>query len=293
MTTAAETVRKMFGEGDRKRDAGLKTPADIIRYDDIQYGDIEPKWQMLDVYRPKNAEGKLPVIVSVHGGAWVYGDKDVYQFYCMSLAQRGFAVVNFSYRLSPEYQYPASFEDTSSVCAWILENAEKYGFDTDKIFGVGDSAGAHMLSLFSCALTNPEYAAVCGYQIPDGFRFQAIALNCGAFKMEMGPEGELNAQLMKGLLPKGGTDEEFELISSYLHITPDYPPVYIMTCPGDFLKAQPAFIIPVLEENDVQFVYRRFGDKKNPLAHVFHCNIRSAEGNICNDEECAFFREFI
>lgn len=150
-----------------------------------------------------------------------------------------------------------------------------------------------MLSLFSCALTNPEYAAVCGYQIPDGFRFQAIALNCGAFKMEMGPEGELNAQLMKGLLPKGGTDEEFELISSYLHITPDYPPVYIMTCPGDFLKAQPAFIIPVLEENDVQFVYRRFGDKKNPLAHVFHCNIRSAEGNICNDEECAFFREFI
>lgn len=293
MTTAAETVRKMFGEGDRKRDAGLKTPADIIRYDDIQYGDIEPKWQMLDVYRPKNAEGKLPVIVSVHGGAWVYGDKDVYQFYCMSLAQRGFAVVNFSYRLSPEYQYPASFEDTSSVCAWILENAEKYGFDTDKIFGVGDSAGAHMLSLFSCALTNPEYAAVCGYQIPDGFRFQAIALNCGAFKMEMGPEGELNAQLMKGLLPKGGTDEEFELISSYLHITPDYPPVYIMTCPGDFLKAQPAFIIPVLEENDVQFVYRRFGDKKNPLAHVFHCNIRSAEGNICNDEECTFFREFI
>ena len=293
MTTAAETVRKMFGEGDRKRDAGLKTPADIIRYDDIQYGDIEPKWQMLDVYRPKNAEGKLPVIVSVHGGAWVYGDKDVYQFYCMSLAQRGFAVVNFSYRLSPEYQYPASFEDTSSVCAWILENAEKYGFDTDKIFGVGDSAGAHMLSLFSCALTNPEYAAVCGYQIPDGFRFQAIALNCGAFKMEMGPEGELNAQLMKGLLPKGGTDEEFELISSYLHITPDYPPVYIMTCPGDFLKAQPAFIIPVLEENDVQFVYHRFGDKKNPLAHVFHCNIRSAEGNICNDEECAFFREFI
>ncbi len=293
MTTAAETVRKMFGEGDRKRDAGLKTPADIIRYDDIQYGDIEPKWQMLDVYRPKNAEGKLPVIVSVHGGAWVYGDKDVYQFYCMSLAQRGFAVVNFSYRLSPEYQYPASFEDTSSVCAWILKNAEKYGFDTDKIFGVGDSAGAHMLSLFSCALTNPEYAAVCGYQIPDGFRFQAIALNCGAFKMEMGPEGELNAQLMKGLLPKGGTDEEFELISSYLHITPDYPPVYIMTCPGDFLKAQPAFIIPVLEENDVQFVYRRFGDKKNPLAHVFHCNIRSAEGNICNDEECAFFCEFI
>ena len=55
----------------------------------------------LDVYRPKlNIKGKLPVIMSVHGGGWVYGDKDVYQWYCMNLAQRGFAVVNYSYRLA-------------------------------------------------------------------------------------------------------------------------------------------------------------------------------------------------
>lgn len=293
MNKAAETVRKMFGEGDRKRDAGLTTPEDIIRYDDISYGSDEPKWQMLDVYRPKEKQGKLPVIVSVHGGAWVYGDKDVYQFYCMSLAQRGFAVVNFSYRLAPEYKYPASFEDTSAVCSWIMANADTYGFDTERIFGVGDSAGAHMLSLFACALTNPAYAAGLSYQLPEGFRFRAIALNCGAFKMEMGPEGELNAQLMKGLLPKGGTDEEFSEISSYLHITPEYPPVYIMTCPGDFLKEQPSWIIPVLEKNDVPFVYHRFGNKENPLAHVFHCNIRLPEAIVCNDEECAFFREFI
>ena len=38
-----------------------------------------------------------PVIVSFHGGGWVYGDKNVYQFYCMELAKRGFAVVNYSY----------------------------------------------------------------------------------------------------------------------------------------------------------------------------------------------------
>ena len=63
------------------------------------------KWQKLDVYRQKDATGKLPVIVSVHGGGWVYGDKERYQFYCMDLAERGFAVVNFSYRLAPEYKF--------------------------------------------------------------------------------------------------------------------------------------------------------------------------------------------
>ena len=99
-------TRKDFGNSDKKRDEGLSVPADIVRFDDILYGDDKKfrKWQFLDVYRPKEIplKEKIPVIVSVHGGAWVYGDKDVYQWYCMRLAQRGFAVVNFSYRLAPE-----------------------------------------------------------------------------------------------------------------------------------------------------------------------------------------------
>lgn len=54
--------------------AGQREEAEnILRYDDIPYG-TESKWQRLDVYRPKKVNGKLPVIVSVHGGGWVYGD---------------------------------------------------------------------------------------------------------------------------------------------------------------------------------------------------------------------------
>ncbi|MDE7257780.1 MAG: carboxylesterase family protein, partial [Lachnospiraceae bacterium] len=90
MSAASDMIRKTFGEGDDKRDAGLTTPDNIERYDDIQYG-TDPKWNVLDVYRPKLRKGdKLPVIVSVHGGGWVYGDKERYQYYCMSLAQHGF-----------------------------------------------------------------------------------------------------------------------------------------------------------------------------------------------------------
>ena len=157
MSKTSDMVRKMFGEGDAQRDAGLTTPEDIVRFDDIQYGTEEPKWQMLDVYRPKAAEGKLPVILSVHGGAWVYGDKDVYQYYCMSLAQRGFAVVNFSYRLAPEYKYPASFEDVNAVCEWITANADRYGLDTDNVFAVGE------VSEHGFAETEP--VAVCGVKL--------------------------------------------------------------------------------------------------------------------------------
>jgi acetyl esterase/lipase len=293
MSKTSDMVRKMFGEGDAQRDAGLTTPEDVVRFDDIQYGTVEPKWQMLDVYRPKAAEGKLPVILSVHGGAWVYGDKDVYQFYCMSLARRGFAVVNYSYRLAPEYKYPASFNDTKAVCDWILANAEKYGFDTDNIFGVGDSAGAHMLAMFCCALTNPAYAKTTGFEVPENFSFRGIALNCGAFLITPSQEADMTTMLMGDYLPGGGTKEEFDLISPVKHLNADFPPVFIMTCPGDFLNQQPSFVIPKLEELKVQFVYRRYGDAKNVLAHVFHCNIRLPEADLCNDEETAFFRSLI
>ena len=88
----ASRIRIDWAANDAKRDAGLTTPEDIERFDDLTYGIVDPKWQKLDVYRPKNVKGKLPVILNVHGGGWVYGDKELYQYYCMSLAQHGFAV---------------------------------------------------------------------------------------------------------------------------------------------------------------------------------------------------------
>ena len=66
--------RFMCSRSDSKRDAGLTTPADIARTDNIAYGTDE-KWHLLDLYRPKDTEEKLPVIVSFHGGGWVYGTK--------------------------------------------------------------------------------------------------------------------------------------------------------------------------------------------------------------------------
>lgn len=70
MKTSA-IVRKTFAVGDMIRDAGLTTPDDIQRFDNIVYGE-DKVWQSLDVYRPKaiNIEEKLAVIVSVHGGGW-------------------------------------------------------------------------------------------------------------------------------------------------------------------------------------------------------------------------------
>ena len=141
-------LRTAFRRSDDKRDAGLTTPEGIERFDDLRYGE-DARWNLLDVYRPKGIEGKLPVIVSVHGGGWVYGDKERYQYYCMSLAEHGFAVVNFTYRLAPKHKFPAALEDTNAVFHWLMRHGADYGLEPSRVFGVGDSAGAQLLGLFN------------------------------------------------------------------------------------------------------------------------------------------------
>ncbi len=294
MSATSDGIRKGFKEGDDIRDAGLTTPSDIVRFDDIVYGE-DSHWQSLDVYRPAAMKGKkLPVIVSVHGGAWVYGDKERYQYYCMSLAQRGFAVVNFTYRLAPEFKFPAQLEDTNMVFSWVLDNAQEYDLDTRYVFGVGDSAGGHLLGLYCDICSNSKYARKYAFKTPEGFIPTAVALNCGAYVIRVDrPEDLQHLMLMRDLLPKKGTKEELKCIDVTAHVTSKFPPAYIMTATGDFIKELAPFMVQALSDNNVPCVYRLYGDNDNRLPHVFHCDMRSKEGRICNDEECRFFKSFI
>lgn len=295
MSQASDTMRREWKINDAKRDAGLTTPDDIQRFDDIQYGpdSVENK---LDVYRPKNAQGKIPVIVSVHGGGWVYGDKELYQFYGMTLAQRGFAVVNFTYRLAPEVKFPAPLEDTNNVINWMYENQEEYGLDMNHVFMVGDSAGGHLCGLYSAICTNPEYAVNYTFKVPDGFVPQAVALNCGAynpFSKEGVLGGKQDQELMEDFLPEKGSAKERALVNVTDHVTENFPPVYLMTCVGDFCRPQAPLLEVALKKNGVYYEFKTYGTEENPLYHVFHVTIQEPEGQKCNDEECDFFRRMM
>ncbi len=290
MSERTDEMRRGFKANDDIRDAGLTTPENVLRYDDIYYGP-EKDWQKLDVYRPKDADGtKLPVIVSVHGGGWAYGDKERYQYYCMSLVQHGFAVVNFTYRLAPEFKYPAMLEDTNTVFAWVLDNAEKYGFDTEHVFGVGDSAGAHILGLFCSICTNPEYAANYDFKAPAGFAPTAVALNCG--KYTFGREELTPDSLLADVLEDGGKPSDLDLLNVAANACSAFPPSFVMTGTGDFLKDQALVMTERLSQLNVPCIYRLYGTEENKLGHVFHCNMRLDDGAKANRDECGFFKSF-
>ena len=291
MSLVSRIICRMFKKSDDERDAGLTTPDNVVRYDDIYYG--RDKYQVLDVYRPKDVDGKLPVIVSVHGGGWVYGDKERYQYYCMSLVKHGFAVVNFTYRLAPKYKFPAQLEDTTMVFNWLIDHKDEYGFDIDNVFGVGDSAGGHLLGLYSCLCTNKEYADKYSFKVKDNFVPKAVALNCGVYKIDISNKKDLITRLMYDLLPHKGNKEELYLINVLNHINDKFPPCFVMTAVEDFVKDQAPLLVDKLKENNIKYEYKIYGDDNNRLGHVFHCDIKTDDAKLCNKEECDFFKSFI
>jgi len=117
----------------------------------------------LDVYRPKNyTSKKLPVVIYVHGGGWVAGDKivraDSYiETTILKLIEKQYAVVSIDYTLvSKDIHFPLPIQDTKDAIRWVRKNANKYNFDTNNIGLFGTSAGAH-LSMLAAYTQDNEY----------------------------------------------------------------------------------------------------------------------------------------
>ena len=283
MTLGAYLFRKKCAKSDARRDAGLTTPPQVERYDGIVYG-RDPKRHTLDLYCPKAQTGSLPVIVSFHGGGWVYGTKETYQFYCMDLARRGFAVLNYNYRLAPEHRFPTPLEDTNLVFRWLRAHAAEYALDLSRVFAVGDSAGALGITLYACILTNPDYAAKFSFRAPAGLRIRGLGLNCGLYTVK-----DKERQL-RFFLPKKNPLAAFPLLNAVDFVTADFPPSFVMTANADFLRHEPQHLTEVLDRLKVPYHFKVYGTESKPLGHVFHCNIRSKAARRANDDECAFFR---
>lgn len=284
-------IREEITKIDDIRDAGLTTPEGIQRFDGLRYGSDEI-FHTLDVYCPKGTDKPLPTIISVHGGGWIYGDRQRYSHYCMRLALRGFTVVNFSYRLAPECKYPAQLEDTCRAVKWVQENAEAYHIDLNNIFMLGDSAGGQLCFQFLTMLTNPGYASFFDFAPPKGLTVRACALNCGCYFI---PVSRLVTPRRMGVMIESFLPEEYLSVVPQLrvakYITADFPPAFVMTAHNDYLKRMAAPLCRKLKAKKVEHQLHIYGSKEQKeIGHCFHLNCRSDIADQCNDDECAFFR---
>jgi acetyl esterase/lipase len=121
-----------------------------ILYRGMERGEIIPFGNTLDLYLPKGAK-HFPVLLLVHGGAWVVGDKrlDFIPEIARCFARQGIGVVVPNYRLGPLFQHPAHMQDVAKAFAWTHKHIPQYGGCADQIFVLGHSAGGHLVSLLA------------------------------------------------------------------------------------------------------------------------------------------------
>jgi acetyl esterase/lipase len=127
-----------FGQGRR----GL--PEGVVVHRDVAYVSGGHERQKLDLYLPK-AEKKLPLIIYVHGGAWLAGSKEFNA--PLGYLAEDYAVASINYRLSQHAQFPAQIEDCKTAVRWFRANADKYDIDPNNFGAWGESAGGHLVAM--------------------------------------------------------------------------------------------------------------------------------------------------
>lgn len=274
-------------KSDDERDKDL--PHDIPeveRIDDLSYG--SDKWHTLDVYLPKKTDEPFPVIINIHGGGWVYGTKETYQYYGMNLAKHGFAFINPNYRLAPENaEFPDELDDIDRYMHWVDDHAEEYRLDRNNVFIVGDSAGGQMAEQYVTILTNPDYAKLFPYK-PLNLKFRAVGLNCAA-SFVLTPES-LDGLESLYFIPKA-VDKYREQLDVEKYITSNFLPTFLITSNNDFLHDMQFTLFGFLLGRGVHAICKSYGDKDHPRGHVFFVNQKDELADIANDEELEFFRE--
>jgi acetyl esterase/lipase len=156
-----ESRRQLLRQGinwrEWMRPFAMKRPGvECVR--NIAYGQAGDR-NLLDIYKPSAAiAGKAPVLLQVHGGGWIIGDKTQQALPLINhLAARGWVCVSINYRLSPRHAFPAHIEDTKLALAWIKRNIAQYGGNPDFVAITGGSAGGHLSSLAALTANNAEF----------------------------------------------------------------------------------------------------------------------------------------
>ncbi len=151
---------------------------------DIAYAPDSPLAEhRLDIYRPRERSGPLPVVLYVHGGGFRILSKDTHWIMGLAFARRGFLVVNVGYRLAPSHPFPCAVEDVSAAFGWVVENAAAYGGDLSRLVFAGESAGANLVTSLALQTVFEREEPFARRVFEAGIVPKAVVPACGIFQV--------------------------------------------------------------------------------------------------------------
>lgn len=287
-------ICKQFKKADDLRDSKIPLRDDVIVYKSLSYSSTKKDSDhILDIIRKKDDDSILPCIVIVHGGGYVYGEKETYQRYAEYLATLGFVLVVYNYPHCPKEVYPYQLHCIDSVLSFIKENKDTYKIDTDNVFLVGDSAGGHMAFQYGIAYSNEVYRNLLGLSIP--LKIKGIAMNCAMYDDIVFKDKDIATKyILKQLLGSKRRKEKKDIYEFNKYLNSSFPPSFILTAENDFLKEQNINMDKRFTELNIPHKFHLYeSNRKDKLGHVFHCNVIDPVSVIANNDEADFFKSLI
>ena len=229
----------------------------------ISYGGAGRRNQ-LDIWKRPDlpATAKAPVLVQVHGGGWVIGNKEQQALPLLThMAESGWVCVSINYRLSPKATWPDHIVDVKRALAWVKANIAEYGGDPDFVCITGGSAGGHLSSLAALSPNEPEFQP--GFEEADTSVRAAVPFY-GVYDM-INRDGTGSAD-MEGMLAKvvfkskrRDAPSVWEQASTMSWVGPHAPPFFVIHGANDTL-------VPV--EQARSFVSMLRAESKHPVAYA-------------------------
>lgn len=235
----------------------------VERLTNITYARVRGLNLKLDIYRDWEKPDGCPVLLQIHGGAWVLGTKNEQGVPLMRrMARRGWVCVSVDYRLSPHATFPEHLIDLKRAIAWIREHIHEYGGDAQRIVATGGSAGGHLCALVGLTANDPRYQP--GFEDVDTSTIACVPFygvydftNRYGHWPHRGLARILEKQVMKSSLDEAR--DEYEAASPMSCIHADAPPFLVIHGTHDTL-------VPVEEAR--QFVKMLRAVSREPVAYA-------------------------
>jgi acetyl esterase/lipase len=180
----------------------------------------------MDIYFPNQESSKVPVIINIHGGAWVKGVKESQRGFSTFFKQ-GYAVANIEYRLAETGKAPAAIEDVRCALIFLIRNADTYHIDVNKIVIMGGSAGGHLALMAGLLGNNHLFDSNC--KGIENIKVAAIIDKYGIADVSDFTKGTVKNKSGQLWLGDKVSDSKFiESISPINYVSSNNPPVFIV-----------------------------------------------------------------
>ena len=299
-------IRAMFDKPPAPPPSGMEYENEVIASKDISYGGSRD--ELFDLYLPAEGAGPLPLIIWVHGGAFVGGDKADVEFLARAIAVNGYAVASINYSRAPEAGYPTPVLQTGKAYDFLTSGTYPGSerVDTRRIFLAGDSAGAHITAQLAILQTNlPQREAFLStHKAPDftapisGDVLKGVLLYCGPYSIPKLLDAE--HPLLKFLVSQTGWAyfkdrnpaqspfaNEADIIQ---HVTADFPPAFITDGNTLSFPEHAKELAERLSALGVSISELYFDDSPEDVPHEYQFDLRGEAGQTALEYALEFLR---